>query len=164
MTKNRKELTLRKEDLHTYELRTYENESLIRFSMMVRSGIIYVCDLTIMVQDKLILPHCLCDCNEKNLDIILSEWLKMIALEMCPYKSGPDLDKWISDRLSFSKEIGTIGRLDRFVASVGLLNHFKTDQFYVSTLEPYFWGELSYPGWTTLFIDKPIEWEELECI
>ncbi len=156
--------TMIRMNMHLYELRTKEDEPVIRFDMAIRSGMIYVYNATIITQNKLNVPYYLRDKKNMDLNVVLSEWLKIVAIEMCPYKTGPDLDSWISRQLYFSSDMNGLGRLDRFIASVGLKNHFKSDDYYVSSMELYFWGELSYPGWTTLFIDAPINWEELKCI
>lgn len=96
--------------------------------------------------------------KERTLD-----WLDAYIQSYEPLRTGPFLDERVKNDLYLSEEILCNGRLDGlFMIDLLLTTHFKSDKYYITAEEPVIiCFATKMIGFNRLFIDKPVNWEEL---
>ena len=149
-----------------YELKDKSNQPIVQFTLEHKIGTEIISNVKI-VNDTL-LKRYFGEDSDKRIDSIIYKLFDISGRYLaksagfCEY--GLLFDEWVAKELDLSTNEIT-GRLNNYLNLVALRHYFLINDlsgsFYVTPIEMDIWGFPLRSGWTTLFVNKPVSWEDI---
>ena len=149
-----------------YILKTKQDEPVLSFRVWFNKGGNVITGANILDASKL--PKSLRTSTDETIDSDLQEWFANTKYQIPFPNTGFEQDEWILKQLKLKRTALSLGRLDVFLHYVQIRRHFlsmgQDELFYATPVEPFFWTAMMVTGWTHVFYQDVVKWEDISCI
>lgn len=146
----------------TYYLCNKDNVKIVEFEILFAPTNFAITEAIIL--EESLLPE---EFKDKDICLVLYHFMRNYACDLVDgIQNGPEKDAYIAQRLSLGRKILTSGRLTGMEYLIAIIQyHCKSEEYgvYITPKDPLtisFFG-IRY-GWERLFIEAPLQWEDIE--